>query len=100
MGIAAFSVLTPVSAGGGTLTLGVGGSAAFWIAATPAVTIVTGDYWMSATPNITTNIILGKDNILGSNGSIVSAVAVADITGGTITVITWWLPGLPGASLV
>jgi hypothetical protein len=49
--IIGYSTLTPVSAGGGTLALGVTGSTALFIAATTATGIVTGDSWQTATPN-------------------------------------------------
>lgn len=84
---------TLVSAGGGTLALGVTGSTALFIAATTAADIATNDLWIDATPTDTNGVALPaalKDILITDN--IIATVATADITDGTIVFTVWWMP--------
>lgn len=81
-----------VSAGGGTLALGVTGSTALFIAATTGTDIDAADFWVDATPD-PNGIALPaamKDIIVTDN--IIGTVATADITAGAIRFAVYWRP--------
>ncbi|HEX3088974.1 MAG TPA: hypothetical protein VHQ23_09985 [Ilumatobacteraceae bacterium] len=98
--IGGYSVLTPVSAGGGTLALGVTGSTSLFIAATTATGIVTGDSWQTATPNANGLAVPAalKDILIVT--SIIGTVGTANITGGSITVTVEYKPLTDNGALV
>lgn len=96
-----YSVLTPVSAGGGSIALGVTNSTGLFIGATTATTLATGEFWTEATGGGTANAGVGlpaagtsapqlKDVAITSN--IIATVATADVTGGTLRFDIWWMP--------
>lgn len=82
--IAGVASVDLVSAGGGTLALGVTGSTSLFIGATTATGLTAGKSWQSTTPNITglaapstlLNILIAA-NIIGT-------VATGDVTAGAI----------------
>ena len=90
--IVGFGVLTPVSAGGGTLALGVTGSTAIFIAATTATTITTGSTWQTTTPNTTALAVPAALKEIVVSANIIGTVAVGTITGGTIQLECYWRP--------
>lgn len=84
---------THVSAGAGTLVLGVTGNTTFFIAATTATDIAAGDYWIDATPTEVNALAVPagfKDIWLTDN--IIATVGTANITDGTIRYDCYWLP--------
>jgi hypothetical protein len=87
-----FCVLTPTSAGGGTLALGVTGSTALFIAATTATGLVTGDTWMSATPNATGLAVPAALKQIAVVANIIGTVATGAITAGTVQLECYWRP--------
>lgn len=99
-----YSVLTPVSAGGGTLNLGYTGSATRYQNATVASTLTTNKFWLSGgTADTAGRTLLNaqsqwRDVMVGSQ-TIRSAVATADITGGTLTAVIRWRPLTSGAAV-
>ena len=89
-----------VSAGGGTLALGVTGATTLFIGATTATTITTtAKTWASTTPNATGIAAPAaiKDIIIAAN--ILGTVGTADITGGSIEIECYYLPLLAGSGL-
>ena len=89
-----------VSAGGGTLALGVTGSTALFIGATVGTTLTsTNRIWASTTPNgagIAAPAAL-KDIII--MGNVLGTVATADITGGVLEIVCLYLPLSSGSGL-
>jgi hypothetical protein len=81
-----------VSAGGGTLLLGVVGSTSLFLGATTATAIDVGEFWINATP-VAAGVALPagfKDILVAAN--IVGTVGTADITAGVIQFDLLWLP--------
>lgn len=81
-----------VSAGGGTLSNGITGSVALFLAATTATTIDVGEFWVNTTP-VANGVALPaafKDIVITDN--IIWTVATADITAGAIRCDVWWRP--------
>jgi len=83
-----------VSAGGGTLSVGVTGNTAALLAATTATDIDANDLWNDTTPAVGTDTLA---NITGPhlvvNGlDIIETVGTADITAGNIYYICLWRP--------
>jgi hypothetical protein len=91
-----FSVLTPVSAGAGTLALGVTNSTSLFIATTTiATTLATGEFWTENTGGGTAEAGVAlpaglKDIAISSN--ILLSAAIGDVTGGTLRFDAYWLP--------
>ena len=90
-----------VSAGGGTIALGVTGATTLFIGATTGTAITTSAMiWASTTPNaqgIAAPAAL-KDIVIAAN--VIGTVAVADITAGVIEFDVYYLPLSAGAGLV
>jgi hypothetical protein len=87
-----FCTVDLVSAGGGTLALGVTGSTALFIAATTGTTIDVGEFWVDTVPD-PNGIALPtamKDIIVTDN--VIGTVATADITAGAIRFTAYWRP--------
>lgn len=91
-----------VSAGGGSLALGVTSNTALFIAATTATDIDTGEIWVDTAPDANGVALPAalKDIVLHDNDEIIGTVATGDITDGTIEVIVEWVPLSSGASVV
>lgn len=86
-----------VSAGGGTLEVGVAGNTAGLIAQTTATAIDAGELWSDASPTLgvdTLASILGPYIVANSN-DIIETVGTADITAGQIYYICLWRPLSP-----
>ena len=86
--------------GAGSLSLGVVGSVAGFIAATLATTIDTDEIWQSATPTAALLAVPAacKDIIVAA--SVNATVSVADITAGVIAFTVIWEPLEAGSTLV
>lgn len=99
--IAGYCTTTLVSAGGGTLALGVTGSTSLFIGATTATSIATtAPLWASTTPNASGLAAPSAlKDILVVGAQILGTVAVADITAGVLVVTCYWLPISLGASI-
>lgn len=92
LAIVGFCTENLVSAGGGTLALGVTGDTDLFIAATTGTDIDADDIWIDAGPD-PNGIALPaacKDVIITDN--IIGTVATADITDGTIEFYVLWVP--------
>lgn len=81
-----------VSAGGGTLALGVTSAPTLFIAATTGTDILINKFWIDTSPDANGVALPAalKDIILTDN--IVGTVGTADISDGTIRVDCYWLP--------
>lgn len=78
-----------------TLSLGVTNALALFIAATPAIVLLTGEFWTEATGGgvADTGILIPmalKDTAITSD--IVGTVATHNITGGTLRFDVYWRP--------
>jgi hypothetical protein len=98
--IAGIGMTTPTSAGGGTLALGVTGSASLFIAATTATTIATGLTWQTTTANATGLAVPATNKEILIAASIIGTVAVAGITAGVIQVVCYYRPASSDGALV
>jgi hypothetical protein len=89
----------PVSAGGGTLALGVTGSTSLFIGATTATGITAGKTWQTTTPNSTGLAVpaAAKDILIAAD--IIGTVATADVTAGAITFVVRYLPASADGAL-
>jgi hypothetical protein len=91
-----FSVLTPVSAGAGTISLGVTNALTLFTgAATVATTLATGEFWTETTGGGVAEAGVAlpatmKDIVISAN--ILGTIAVGAITGGTLRFDAYWLP--------
>ena len=93
VGLTATCTETHVSAGAGTIALGVVGNTAFFIAATVATTIAAGDYWIDATPTeVNAFAVPAGFKDIWCTDNIIATVAVGDITDGTIRYDLLWFP--------
>ncbi len=89
-----------VSAGGGTLALGVVGSTVIFIAATTATAIDNTEVWVDNNP--LANVIDAPTALMDvfvNGANIVATVGTADITGGTLEFDLWYLPLSANASV-
>lgn len=89
-----------VSAGGGTLALGVTGSTALLIAATTGTDIDVGEWWVDTTPDSAGVAVPAALKDIAISANVIATVAVGDITGGTIVFDVWWLPLSSDGNLV
>lgn len=96
--ISAVSILTPVGATA-TLSLGVVGQLAQFIAATVGTTITTALLWLTNAPTLGALALPAalKDTVINAN--IVGTVAVAALTGGTLRFDVLWRPLSPDGNL-
>lgn len=91
-----------VSAGGGTLEVGLTGNTAALIAQTTATDIDANDIWNDSSPAVRTDTLA---NVTGPhvvvNGSdIIETVGTADITAGNIYYVCLWRPLSPDGNVV
>lgn len=84
MSLSAICAVDLVSAGGGTLALGVTGSTALFIAATTATAIDVGEFWLTVTPTANGIAIPAALKNIAITDNIIGTVAVGDITAGSI----------------
>lgn len=89
-----------VSAGGGTLALGVTGATTLLIAATTGTLITAGKLWLTNTPNA--NGLALPAALLGIPiaQNIIGTVATANITAGAIVLDVWYTPITDDGALV
>ena len=84
-----------VSAGAGTLALGVTGNTGLFIGATVATLLDAGEIWTETTAPSANGVALPaamKDIAIADNDEIVNTVAIGDITEGVIEYVVYWLP--------
>ena len=89
-----------VSAGGGTLAVGVTGSTALFTAATLATTIDATEFWMDGTPTAAGMAVPAALKDIAIAADIIGTVAIGDITGGVLELVVEWLPLSAGSSVV
>jgi len=75
-----------------TITLGITGETALFIAATNAVTIDANEFWVDTTPVLDREILPAAVKDIAISADVVSAVAAQNINGGTLRIDCWWLP--------
>ncbi len=79
-----------VSAGGGTIEVGITGNTAALIAQTTAANILINTVWIDATPG--TIQALPSDQVLTNGTDIIQTIATADVTAGVLTYYCFWSP--------
>lgn len=90
-----------VSAGGGTLEVGVAGNTASLIMQTTATAIDANEIWLDSTPSVGVDISDALTFNYVVNGlDIIETVGTADITAGNIYYICLWRPVSHGATVV
>ncbi len=90
-----------VSAGGGTLEVGVANNTAALIAQTVGTAIDAGELWSDSTPTLgvdTLASVLGPYLVVNSN-NIIETIGTADITAGNIYYICLWRPVSPDGNV-
>jgi len=80
-----------VSAGGGTISVGVSGNTATILAVTTATDLDTGEGWVDSSPG-TGELLADQNKLLVAGADIIATVATADITDGTLTFYCMWRP--------
>jgi len=100
LAVVPFCTESLVSAGGGTLALGVTGSTVLFIAATTGTDIDLGLFWIDATPDANGVAVPAALQNIAITDNIVGTVAVGAITDGTIRVDLWWRPLSPDGLVV
>lgn len=93
-------VVTLVSAGGGSLSVGVTANTGLLIASTTATSIAANVVWLSASPAIGFALSSLGTFIVPSGLNIIETIGTADITAGSLNYICLWRPLSPGSSLV
>lgn len=78
-------------AGGGTITLGIEGSTAAFIAATTAANIDANEVWLTTTPAFS-YARSGVIDVIVSDKDVGYEIAVAALTGGVLDFYCWWVP--------
>ncbi|OPX88988.1 MAG: hypothetical protein A4E53_01721 [Pelotomaculum sp. PtaB.Bin104] len=82
-----------VSAGGGTLEVGVANNTAALIAQTLGTTIDSGEIWYDNTPVVGTTVATNvTERIIANGADIIGTVGTADITDGVITFYCYFQP--------
>lgn len=76
-----------VSAGGGSLALGVTGATTLFIGATTATAIDVGEIWASTTPTAGGIALPAALKDIAINADIIGTVATGDITAGAIDIL-------------
>ena len=98
--IAGYCTVDLVSAGGGTLALGVTGATTLFIGATTATAIDVGEVWVSTTPTAAGIALPAAMQNIVIVADIIGTVATGDITAGAIELVVWYRPLSEGSSLV
>lgn len=95
-----FAVCTEdlVSAGAGTMVLGISGNTNTFIASTNATDIDANEAWTDATPT-TGEVLATQHKILANGPDIILTIATGDVTDGTLTFYALWRPLSAGASV-
>lgn len=98
--IVAVCTVDLVSAGGGTLALGVTGATSQFVGATTATAIDAGKVWVSTTPTAAAIAIPAacKDTPIAAD--IIGTIATADVTAGAIVIDVWYSPLTDDGELV
>lgn len=81
-----------VSAGGGTLEVGIAGNTARFIAQTTATAIDAGEHWFDGTPVASLPFASVPQYTLSNGQNIIETVGTADITAGQIYYICIYYP--------
>lgn len=99
--ITAYCTESLVSAGGGTLSLGVTGATTFFVASTTATDIDTGEWWFDNSPDAAAFDISASTGAFTSviAADIIATVGTGDITDGTIVFEVVWEPVSVGGSI-
>lgn len=88
-----------------TIALGVTGATAIFIAATNAVDLDNGEWWVDTGPDAN-GVLLpaagggGQPWLLSDNDDVILTVAAADVDDGTVTFYCHWRPMSAGSSIV
>ena len=83
-----------------TISLGVTGDTAALIGATTATTITNGLAWHDATPKANLEAVPAALKDIWITDNILTQIAVADVTNGTLRFTLWWLPISNDANVV
>lgn len=89
-----------VSAGGGTLEVGVTGNTAALIPQTTATTIDANEIWLDASPSVGVDVTDSLSFFFVVNGlDIIETIGTADITAGQIYYVCLWRPLTSGSTV-
>lgn len=80
-----------VSAGGGSIEVGISGNTAGLIAQTTATAIDNNEAWTDATPT-TIEAVVTSPRIIANGQDIIATVGTGDITDGTLNFYCLWRP--------
>lgn len=83
---------TDLAGAGATISLGVTGSTALFIAATTGTDIDVGEFWVDATPDANGVAVPAALKDIAITDNIIGTVATADLTGGALRFDIYWLP--------
>lgn len=89
-----------VSAGGGTVSVGLTNNSTLFMEAQPATNIDANEIWVDSTPAIGKPIDSLSFYIVGNGQDIVEYVGTANITSGQIYYIALWKPLSPNSSVI
>lgn len=95
---AGMGIVDLVSAGGGTVALGISGNANAFITATTATDIDAGEGWVDATPSTGENLV--AQHKIMKDVTVVITVATGDVTAGQTDLYMLWRPLSPGAKIL
>lgn len=94
-----YSTVLPVSAGGGTLSVGTAISTTGLLASTTASSIAVGEIWHDNSPDASVELSsVMTEKIVSQN--IIETVGTADITAGNVHYLCLWRPLTPNATVV
>ena len=89
-----------ISAGGGTLALGVTGSTSLFIAATTATVIDVNEFWVDTTSRAAGFALPAALKDIVITADLIGTIATADITAGKIRFDVLWIPLVKNAAVV
>jgi len=75
-----------------TIALGTSSQNAQFVAATNAVDIDSGEFWMDTAPDAGARQVPASNKESVTAQDIIATIAAANVTGGTLEVTVWWRP--------
>lgn len=90
--IVGYCTVDLISAGGGSLALGVTGATTLFIGATTATAIDVGEIWASTTPTAAGIALPAALQNIAISANIIGTVATGDITAGAIELCVYYRP--------
>lgn len=101
VGLSAFTVTDLTESGAtATIALGVVGSTSLFVAATNAVDLDAGEFWIDTSPDLAGIALPAGNKDIIINANIVNTIAVTNVTAGVVRYVVYYVPLSSGSGLV